>query len=392
MTMRCVTFINADMGPGLPSSLRVRGARIEALGESPRPGELVVNLEGDRLVPGLINAHDHLQLNSFTLPDYGRRYRNASEWIADFNARMVGSPGFETGRAIARDERLLHGALKNLLSGVTTVAHHDALYPLLTSAAFPIQVLQSYGWSHSLQIDREEGVRDSYRRTPADCPWIIHAAEGVDDSAAGEFDCLEALGCLKPNTLLVHGVALDGARRARLAAVGAGLIWCPTSNLRLFGATAEVTDLVSRGRVALGSDSRLTGGRDLLEELHVAREVTGLDEHTLESLVTEAGARLLRLGDRGVLRAGARADLLVLPARLPLSRAARRDIRLIMLGGNMCCGDRDLAEVMLAGSQHHEVWIDGRAKLVGARLGALLDSAAALETGLESSAAAGRAA
>ena len=390
--MRCVTFINADMGPGLPSSLRVRGARIEALGESPGPGELVVNLEGDRLVPGLINAHDHLQLNSFALPDYGRRYRNASEWIADFNARMVGSPGFEAARAIERDERLLHGALKNLLSGVTTVAHHDALYPLLTSATCPTQALQNYGWSHSLEIDGEESVRDSYRRTRADWPWIIHAAEGVDDSAAGEFDRLEALGCLEPNTLLVHGVALDGARRARLAAAGAGLIWCPTSNLRLFGATADVTDLVSRGRVALGSDSRLTGGLDLLEEVRVAREVTGFDDQTLESLVTEAAARLLRLTDRGVLRTGARADLLVLPARLPLSRATRKDIRLIMLGGNMCCGARDLAEVMLPRSQRSEIRIDGCAKVVTARLGMLLGSIGARESGLEPADTAGRAA
>ena len=33
-----------------------------------------------------------------------------------------------------------------------------------------------------------------------------------------------------------------------------------------------------RGRVALGSDSRLSGARDLLSELRVARELGGLDE------------------------------------------------------------------------------------------------------------------
>ena len=36
-----------------------------------------------------------------------------------------------------------------------------------------------------------------------------------------------------------------------------------------------------RGRVALGSDSRLSGARDLLCELRVAHELSGLDEATL---------------------------------------------------------------------------------------------------------------
>jgi imidazolonepropionase-like amidohydrolase len=82
-----LTFINGDMGPDLPSTLRVQGAHIAAVGVRPEPGDLVVDLEGDRLLPGLINAHDHLQLNSFPTPQYGRHYRNAGEWIADLNAR-----------------------------------------------------------------------------------------------------------------------------------------------------------------------------------------------------------------------------------------------------------------------------------------------------------------
>lgn len=392
MIVRCVSFINAAMGPNQASSLRVRGMHIAAVGEPPGPRDLVVDLQGDRLLPGLINAHDHLQLNSFSLPDYGRRYRNAGEWIADFNARMVADSAFRAGRAIPRDRRLLHGGCKNLLSGVTTVAHHDPLYPMLTGGDYPTQVLETYGWSHSLGIDGAESVRASYERTPADRPWIIHAAEGIDEAAAAEFGRLDALGCIGPRTLLVHGVALDSAQRARLAAAGAGLIWCPTSNLRLFGATADVADLVSRGRVALGSDSRLTGGLDLLEEVRAAGATGVFDEPTLESLVTESAARLLRLGDRGVLRAGARADLMVLPARLPLSSAVRKDIRLVMLGGSMCCGDRDLAEIMMVKSQRMEIRVEGCVKIVEHRLAAALSSTGELEPGLEFSNTAGRAA
>src|SRR5258708_28345543 len=156
---------------------------------------------------------------------------------------------------------------------------------------------------------QSEQVRNAYLRTPSDWPWIIHVAEGVDEEAAGEFDRLDALGCLGANTLIVHGIALDHAQRMRLEGAGAGLIWCPSSNARLFGRTAEVGELVRRGRVALGTDSRFSGSRDLLCELRAARETSALEAGSLESLVTGHAAELLRLADRGVLRIAARAGL-----------------------------------------------------------------------------------
>jgi hypothetical protein len=58
----------------------------------------------------------------------------------------------------------------------------------------------------------------------------------------------------------------------------------------------------------------------------------------------------------------------------------------------MCCGAPDLAEIMLARSQRSEIRLDGSAKVVTAPLGALLGSIGALESGLESRDAAGRAA
>jgi len=381
--MSGVTFINADIRPHPASSLRIEGSRIVALGARAAAGDRVVDLDGDRLLPGLINAHDHLQLNSFPALHYGRHYRNAGEWIRDFNARVAVGPEFAACRASPRDGRLLLGGIKNLLGGVTTVAHHDPFFPALSSSEFPTQVLGNYGWSHSLGIDGDDKVRAAYQGTPSDTPWIIHAAEGVDEEAAAEFDRLEALGCVGPNTLLVHGVALDEARRARLATAGAGLIWCPSSNLRLFGATAAVGDLVACGRVALGNDSRLTGARDLLDEIRVARGVGGFDEQTLESLVTATAARLLRLHDRGALVPEARADILILPAGMPLSRAARRDVRCVMSAGRMRCGDRHYAELLLPESERVAVRIDGREKILDRRLGTMLSVANAIEPGVE---------
>jgi cytosine/adenosine deaminase-related metal-dependent hydrolase len=359
------------------------GNRIAALNQPPQPGDRVVDLNGDRLLPGLINAHDHLHLNNFPRLEYRAPYPNAREWIEDVKSRMQTDRAFVASLAVSRDDRLLLGGIKNLLSGVTTVAHHDPLYPFLSSAEYPTRVVRHYGWSHSLYIDGEEKVQRSYHDTPAEWPWIIHAAEGTDDESAQELDRLEALGCLNTNTLIVHGVALDPAQRAKVRRLAAGLIWCPASNLRLFATTVEVVELAARGCVALGSDSRLTGAHDLLDELRVAAEISGLDEEALESMVTHDSARLLRLTDRGVLAAGTLADLLVLPRRAALSRATRADVRLVMVDGVMRYGDKDCAALADPGADWVNILVDGCPKLLDRRLAALLQASKGQESGLE---------
>jgi Amidohydrolase family len=386
-----VSFINADMD-GVVSSLRILGSHIVALGGQPQAGDRIVDLQGDRLLPGLINAHDHLQLNNLPRLESPPHYRHVREWIADVDRRRQTDPGFEARVSVARDARLLVGGLKNLLCGVTTVAHHDPLYPLLSNHRFPTRVVTEFGWSHSLYIDGEDKARASYRNTPAEWPWIIHAAEGLDHEAANEFERLDALGCLAANTLIVHGIALDPAQRSRLDVAGAGLIWCPSSNLRLFGRTATVDELVARGRVALGSDSRLSGARDLLGELHLAGKLSGLEDAALESLVTRDSARLLRLADRGSLQAGYRADILVLPARTRLSNATRAQVRLVLRDGAVHYGDRQCAEAYASMADWVEVRVDGAHKILNRGLAALLSESGIGEEGLELPLAAGKAA
>jgi len=386
-----MTLINARLSGGEIGCVRIVGARIAAVGGAAQRGDSVVDLDGDRLLPGLINAHDHLQLNSLTRPASSRSYAHAREWIADVDARRTADPEFEAGVAVARDERLLIGGLKNLLSGVTTVAHHDPYYASL-SGEYPTRVLFRYGWAHSLYVDGEQKVGSSYRATPRRWPWIIHAAEGVDGEAAQEFERLEALGCLGPNTLLVHGVALGRAQRLRLDRAAAGLIWCPSSNLHLFGKTADVAELAARGRVALGTDSRLSGARDLLEELRLAGGLGVVDDSLLEAMVTRDGARLLRLGDRGELRAGMRADLLIVPARKGLGTASRADVRLVLIDGIVRYGDLDLARRAAPQGEWAEIGVDGRAKILQPSIATLLARTPIGEPGLTLAAPAGEAA
>jgi cytosine/adenosine deaminase-related metal-dependent hydrolase len=106
--------------------------------------------------------------------------------------------------------------------------------------------------------------------------------------------------------------------------------------------------LIEARRLALGSDSRLSGARDLLQELEIARHAAPACAGQLEQIVTADNARLLRLEDRGVLRAGALADLVVLPAGRALPGTRRHELRMVMVGGEMRYGDPEYAALLQA--------------------------------------------
>jgi cytosine/adenosine deaminase-related metal-dependent hydrolase len=382
MSSRGVTFINANQRNGV-ESLRMIGARIIAINSPVSEGDVVVDLRGARLLPGLINAHDHLQLNTLPALVPAGRYCRAHDWILDVDVLRRTDPAFEALVAVPRNDRLLVGGIRNLLSGVTTVAHHDPVYPFLSDLSFPTRVVMNFGWSHSLYIDGDEQVRDSCQSTPADRPWIIHAAEGTDAESGLEFDRLEALGCVRANTIIVHGVALDAQQRARLDRAGASLVWCPSSNLRLFGRTADVGWLIERARVVLGTDSRLSGGRDLLEELRVASGCPGTSDALLESMVTWQAARLLRLTDRGALAPGLLADLVVVPADRPLSECLRTDIELVVIGGSPRYANRACAGMLSQSTLWTQIRVDGHTRMLESTLARALSQARCHEPGVD---------
>jgi cytosine/adenosine deaminase-related metal-dependent hydrolase len=377
-----VTFLNARIGAET-TNLRIAEGKIQDLGGRPRAGDVILDLRGDRVLPGLLNCHDHLALNSLPPHRSPEPYQHAHEWISEVDVRRRSDADFAAQVSVPREQRLLIGAVKNLISGVTTVAHHDPLYPLLAAADFPVSVLQNYGWSHSLYVDGEEKVLAAHRATPREWPWIIHAAEGLNAAAAEEFEHLERLACVGPNTLLVHGIALDDSQRHRLELAAAGLIWCPSSNLNLFGKTAEVRDLCAEGRVGLGTDSRLSGARDLLDEIRIAREVSGLSAAALEAMVTSDAAKLLRMADRGAIRPGLRADLVVIPAASSLDAVSRTDLRLVMLEGVALYGDRNFAAALSPRRGWSHVFVDTVPKVLDRGIAEKLSHSMTNEAGLE---------
>jgi cytosine/adenosine deaminase-related metal-dependent hydrolase len=399
---RPVALVNARVltPDGMAPSVRF-GARILSLGEPPRRGDTVIDAAGAFVLPGLINAHDHLELNHYGLLKRRDRYENAAAWIEDLRPTLGADPAILAGRAQPLRARLFIGALKNLLSGVTTVAHHNPLYREI-GRAFPVRVLRRYGWAHSFTLEQQPvgargevggDVRERCMETPLTAPFMVHAGEGIDPAAAGELDRLDELGCLQPNTVIVHGTAMTPWHWERVLARGASLVWCPASNQFLFGTTAPVRALLDAGErardhICLGSDSRISGSRDLLEELRAAR-ARGVSPAELLHMVTEAPARILRLSDAGRLDAGRAADLIVLRSHAPtahdaLVAASRRDLALVTIGGRPIVGCPTLSAVFVARrTTAHPVAIDGVERLVSSRLASAIRRCPIPEPGVE---------
>jgi cytosine/adenosine deaminase-related metal-dependent hydrolase len=377
-----VTSAGASRAP-----LPIRAGRI---GSSLAARAWRIDLHDHLIFPGLINAHEHLHVNAVPPLRSGAPFPNSYAWIAAFQAHFA-EPAVAAALQLPKALRLRHGALKNLLAGTTCVAHHDPWHPALDATDFPVALLRDYGWSYALGWPGYgPPVSSSFAATPADRPWLIHLAEGTDATAQAELEQLDRLGCLAANSVLVHGVGLRERDVDRVIASGAAVVWCPTSNHTLLGRSLDPRRLCAAGRLALGSDSRLSGARDLLDEMRGIAARGELGPRQLLGLVTADAARILRLPGRGSLAPGVRADLVIVEdrgghAESSLTGIRRSDIRAVVRDGVPRIADPDFAEWFAAtGVDAVPVTLDGKPKLLAAPLAdpALL----ALEPGLEQAA------
>ncbi len=346
-----------------------------------------IDLRDHVIVPGLVNAHEHLHVNAVPPLLSGAPFPNSYAWIEAFQVHFR-DPDVMAALAVPMALRLRHGALKNLLAGTTCVAHHDPWHPALDAADFPVALLHDYGWSYALGgPDYGPPVKQSFEATPIDRPWMIHLAEGTDATARAELRQLDALGCLASNSVLVHGVGLRKRDIDRVIETGAALVWCPTSNVKLLGGTLDPRRLQTAGRLTLGSDSRISGARDLLEELRTVVHAHALDPRVALALATLDAARILRLPQRGHLAAGAHADLVIVADRggaaaCSVAGIKRHQIRAVVRDGVPRVADPDFAGWFeAAGVETVPATLDGRPKLLARTLAdpALIE----LEPGLE---------
>ena len=329
-------------GPGEMQcgDLWISGGRIASIGPSensfvcraPRHSE--VDLSGYLLLPGLINAHDHLEFALY--PKLGQPpYQNYIDWGEDIHARFADR--IAVNHRVPGEVRLGWGGLRNLVCGVTTVCHHNPLYDALRRPDYPVRVVQEYGWAHSVGLGAN--LRAARTATPAGRPFIVHACEGTDRRARDEVELLEEWGILDEFAVLVHGLALDREGVVLVRNRGASLILCPSSNFFLFGVVPDLSLLGAVPRMAIGSDSPLTATGDLLDEFRFAVSMCGTPVHEAYRMVTSQAAGILRLGNgEGSLRRGGVADLIAVSAEgcEPAERLAvlsMHEVDLVLIGG-----------------------------------------------------------
>ncbi|MFM7847807.1 MAG: guanine deaminase [Rubrivivax sp.] len=196
-----------------------------------------------------------------------------------------------------------------------------------------------------------------------------HVAENLDEvrwvrelfpQARSYLDVYERHGLLNERAILAHGIWLDDEDRARLAATGGALAFCPSSNLFLGSGTFDWPAAMGAG-VPVGLATDVGGGtsldmrRAMLDAYQVqasaGRRVTAF---ALLHAATLGAAKALRLSHEiGSLQAGAVADLCVWRwASTPLAwrrQQAARGLHDRLFAWMTLAGEGDLLETRVAG-------------------------------------------
>lgn len=358
----------------------VSGDRIRAVGRwrdlrSAASGP-AVDLGSVVLMPGLINAHAHLDYTHFA--GHLAPPRSFTEWIH-------GVLGLKAGWSFSEyAASWLAGARQLVQGGCTTVVDVEAVPELLPESweSTPLRVISAFevtgvrsprppsemledllARGRSLVHPRNRcglsphapySTRPELMRLAGELArrhglvLTTHVAESVEEydmfrhgrgslhqwigPQRGTDDCgrlspvarLAELGVLGPGTLAVHANYLDPDDPGLLASAGATVVHCPRSHEYFGHAPFPMETLRKAGvPVALGTDSMITVRRrgtrplvlDLFEEMRLFRAVhPGESAHETLTRVTRIPARALgRAGDLGELAAGATADLVAVP-------------------------------------------------------------------------------
>jgi aminodeoxyfutalosine deaminase len=355
-----------------------RIAWVGAWSAADRPEGADTDLGHSVLVPGLVNAHCHLELSHLK----GRvpRADGFVPWVeALVEARGADTPdrvrasAAEAIRALEDTGTVAVGDVSNALahldllqsSPVRAVVFYELLgwdparaEPILAAAEERmgaaaaglnghVRVRLAAHAPHSVSARLLQGLRE--RGGPA----AIHLAESAAESAflgAGggawasflarrglggvAFDppgtspvrYLEALGVLRPGLVAAHCVHADAEDRVVLARRGVHVALCPRSNRNLGVGLPPLPELLADGvRLCLGTDSLASAeSLDLLEDaalLH--RTYPAVAPSVLVHLATAGGAAALGLSDLGTLAPGQSAALAAAPAPAGLSDPER---------------------------------------------------------------------
>ncbi|MCE3261665.1 MAG: guaD [Pseudoduganella sp.] len=201
-----------------------------------------------------------------------------------------------------------------------------------------------------------------------------HVAENTDEvawvkslfpEARSYLDVYDQLGLLRPRSMYAHCIWLDNEDRARMAATGAAVSMCATSNLFLGSGLFDFA-AADRQQVALSLATDVGGGTSfsMLQTMNETYKVARMGGTYLPALrmfylATLGGARSMRLeGVVGNFVPGAEADFIVLdPKATPLleRRTTRcNSLEELLFALALLGDDRAVAATYAAGRQVHQ--------------------------------------
>lgn len=334
---------------------------------------------------GLINSHDHL-LGTY-YPKVGNGpYENWLPWDNDLKS----APVYQERQQIENRDLYLLGAYRNLVSGVTTVSDHmphfvaEPFYDLL-----PVKAIREYTLAHSVNsfaLSWGDEIEKEYKKAvEEDIPFITHIAEGFDSETQRDVETLDRKGGLGEHSVLIHGIAFTERDMDLIKKKGATVVWCGDSNMFMFNKTTNIKMLLDKKiNVCIGTDSPMSGGLNLLEEMKFDKKLykklygEELPDETIYRMVTVNPAKGFRLYDAGTIKEGNVADLVVVRDRggsyvNSVVSAGLKDIMLVVINGMPAYGDVEFAEVFDAlGIKYQEIVLDGVEKVVIGDLKGLL--------------------
>lgn len=380
ITIRAAWILPIVAPPIRNGWVAVDGDRVVALGgrSTPVPSSAQVLALGDAVIlPGLINAHTHLELSYLR----GAVHPQPSfvPWVRQVIAaqRARTDPAAPPIRA-AMDAAIEHawqtgtaavGDISNTLISVEALASSPlraiVFHELLgfrpdDAHALVAQALASHrGLPENARVQVSLAAHAPYSvapelfgaiagamRTRPHVPISVHLAESRDEvqflrDGTGEWrrllddvgawnpawnapgtspvEYLAEAGFIDGRTLVVHGVQTTARDLDRLKAIGATLVTCPRSNEYTGAGRPPVGAFYQSGvRVAIGTDSLAsTPDLNLFEELRTLRQIAPeVPASALLDSATRQGAHALGLGDVcGAIAPGRAAALLAV--RIP---------------------------------------------------------------------------
>jgi len=378
-----------DNAPLSGGWIEITGDRIAAVGAGRVPSD-AEDLGDVAILPGLVNAHTHLELSWMA----GRLSPSGSmvDWIRQLmRVRVGGAPGGEAAEVAAAERAILDlrasgtalvGDISNTLitiplldtNGVGGVVFHELLG---FSVADP-EALVRDAWAkvddRTSAIDRgrltatvvahapysvSPSLMTTIARAQRVAPLSIHLGESVQEleflrSGRGPFrelledlhvwdaawtppgggpvDYLLDLEYLTPGCLIVHGVHLTVAELERLRERQAVIVTCPRSNEWVGAGMPPVSHFYASGvPVAIGTDSLASVATlNLFDELAALRRIAPeVSAASLLESATRVGAAALGQGQRyGTIAPGKQAALVAV--RVP---AGVTDVEEYLVGG-----------------------------------------------------------